>query len=179
MVVADRPILMKAHQLIHAIGPDLQKEIISYLQTEQRAAYRAVLDNLAVQRKLRPVFLQKKTKDQQAAWLLDQLGFKSSEAVAEQILQIWLLKGRPQMLVEFLDAIGVEHNGSGEVEQLPDAIDAAKARSGIECLLKKFPPRHVAVYLHLFQMQKEGGWPGLAEAMSGVDAIRLQEPVAA
>lgn len=135
---------MKAHQLIHAIGPELQKEIIAYLQAEQRAAYRAVLDNLA-----------------------------------EQILQIWLLKGRPQMLTEFLDAIGVEHNGSGEVEQLPDAIDAAKARSGIERLLKKFPPRHVAVYLHLFQMQKEGGWPGLAEAMSGVDAIRLQEPVAA
>lgn len=170
---------MRAHQLIHAIGPDLQKEITGYLQTEQRAAYRAVMDNLAVQRKLRPVFLQKKTKEQQASWLLDQLGLKGNEAVAEQILQIWLLKGRPEMLAEFLDAIGVEHDGKGEVQELPEVIDPAKAKSGIERLLKKFPPGHVSLYLHLFQMQREGGWAGLTEAMSGFDAIRLQEPAAA
>ena len=167
---------MKAHLLIQAIGPELRNEILAYLQTEQRGAYRAAIDNLAVQKKLRPVFIQKKTKEQQAAWLYDQLRIKTGDALAEQIIQIWLLKGKPKMLTTFLDAVGIEHDGNGEVKDLPEEIEATKAKKGIDALLKDFPPKHVALYMHIFQMQKEGGWPGLTEAIAGHPDLQLQPP---
>ena len=167
---------MKAHLLIQAIGPELQQEIIGYLRNEQRGAYRAAIDNLAVQKKLRPVFIQKKTKEQQAAWLLDQLRVKSGDALAEQIMQIWLLKGQPKMLGTFLDAIGVEHE-NGEVKtELPETIEAAKAKAGIEALLKDHPAKHVALYMAIFQMQKAGGWPGITEAIAAHPELVLQPP---
>lgn len=169
---------MRAHLLIQAIGPELQKEILTYLQTQQRGAYRAAIGTLATQKKLRPVFIQKKTKEQQIAWLFDQLRIKTGDALAEQIIQIWLLKGKPEMLTTFLDAIGVKHDGKGEVQdELPEEIDAKKAKKGIEALLKEFSPKHVALYMYIFQTQKEGGWPGLGEAISSFPELELQAPV--
>ena len=79
---------MKAHQLIQAVGPELQTEIIAYLRNEQRGAYRAAIDTLATQKKLRPVFIKSKTKEQQATWLLDQMRIKSGDALAEQVRQV-------------------------------------------------------------------------------------------
>lgn len=169
---------MKAHQLIQAVGAELQQQIMSYMQTEQRAAYRAVVQSLAAQRKLRPVFVMNKTKEQQAAWVVDLLRLKGNDAVAEQLLQIWLLKGQPTMLTTFLDAVGIEHDGNGEVTELPEEIAVDKAKAAIDALLAKFSPKQAALYLHMFQLQKPGGWPGLAEAMGTCEAVQLEAPAA-
>ena len=56
-------------------------------------------------------------------------------------------------------------------------IEAAKAKKGIDALLKDFPPKHVALYMCIFQMQKEGGWPGLTDAIAGYPDLQLQPPV--
>lgn len=165
---------MKAHQLIQAIGPDLQKSIVSYVQTEHRAAYRLVLDALAQQRKLRTVFIQRKSREDQAVWVSEQLAHKANDSVAEQIIQLWLLKGQSEMLITFLDAIGVKHDGKGEVENLPEEIEPKKAEAGIAALLAKYPPKQVGLYLTMFQMQKEGGWAGLAAAMEEHPEIKLE-----
>ncbi len=166
--------LMKAHQLILAIGPELQQQIISYMQTSERPAYRAVIDSLAKQRKLRPQFiLEKKSRPQQAEWLLAQLATKQNDPVAEQLLQIWLLKSQTPMLVTFLDAVGIEHDGKGQVDVLPEEIDAEKAEAGVKALLEAYPPKQVALYLHLFQLQRPEGWAGLTKAMESTEAIKL------
>lgn len=165
---------MTAIQLLQAIGPALQNEIIGYLQTEQRPAYRAVIQNLAAARKLRPVYVQSKNKVEQTAWLLDQMRLRSNEEVTAQILQIWLLKGQSKMLVTFLDAAGIPHNGDGEVEDLPEDISETNAEAGIKALLAVYPEKNVALYLHMFQMQKAGGFPGITAAIEKHPALTLQ-----
>jgi len=167
---------MKAYQLVTAIGPELQQQVISYMQTAQRAAYRAVVQTLASQRKLRPVFILDKTKVQQAAWMIDMLRVKSNDTIAEQVLQIWLLKGQPTMLTTFLDAAGIAHDGKGEVEELPDDIPADKAEAAVAALLKEFPVKQVALYLHMFQMQRTDGWPSLAAAIEAEPRLKLDIP---
>jgi hypothetical protein len=164
---------MTAIQLLQAIGTELQNEIIGYLQTEQRPAYRAVIQNLAAARKLRPVYVQSKSKAEQAAWLLGQMTLRTNEEVTAQILQIWLLKGQPQMLVTFLDAAGIAHNGEGEVEELPDDITEETATAGITALLADYPAKKVALYLHMFQMQKEGGFTGITQAIEKQPDLKL------
>jgi hypothetical protein len=167
---------MKPHQLIQAIGTDLSKQIVTYVQTEHRAAYRLVLDTLAQQRKLRPVFLQKKSREEQAVWIAEQLTMRGNDGVAEQLVQLWLLKGQSDMLITFLDALGIKHDGKGEVEDLPDEIDEKKAKTGITELLKKYPPKQVGLYLHMFRAQKPDGWAGLAKAVESVPEIKLDAP---
>jgi len=164
---------MTAIQLLQAIGPALQNEIIGYLQTEQRPAYRAVIQNLATARKLRPVYVQSKSKAEQAAWLLEQMRLRTNEEVTAQILQIWLLKGQSKMLVTFLDAADIAHNGDGEVEDLPEDISEASAEAGIKALLAEYPEKNVALYLHMFQMQKAGGFPGITTAIEKHPELKL------
>ncbi len=164
---------MTANQLLQAVGPELRQEIVSYLQTEQRAAYRAVIQNLAAARRLRPVFVQSKSKAEQSAWLLDQLRLRGNEDVTAQILQIWLLKGQPKMLVSFLDAAGIAHNGEGEVEELPEDIAEDKAEAAIAALLADYPEKKVALYLHMFQMQKPEGFSGIAAAIEKRPELKL------
>jgi len=165
---------MTAIQLLQAVGEDLRNEIIRYLQTEQRPAYRAVIQNLAAARKLRPIYVQSKSKAEQAVWLLDQMRLRSNEEVTAQILQIWLLKGQSQMLVTFLDAAGIAHNGEGEVEELPEDIDEEKADAGVTALLAAYPEKNVALYLHMFQMQKPEGFSGITAVIEKRPDLKLE-----
>lgn len=165
---------MRANQLLHAIGPELRAQIMAYLQTEQRPAYKAVIESLAPQRRLRPSFILEKPRVKQAEWLLEQLNSKANEEVTAQIFQIWLLKGNEKMLITFLDAAEIKHNGKGEVEDLPEEIADDKAEAAVAALMAAFPAKEVALYLHMFQEQRPGGWPSLAKAIEARPELKLE-----
>ncbi|MEY4483298.1 MAG: hypothetical protein RL693_750 [Verrucomicrobiota bacterium] len=164
---------MKAHQLIAVISPALKLEITSYLQKETREAYRTSLYSLAAQRKLRPQYIQAKSREQQGEWLMEQLKLRTNDGVGEQLLQLWLLKAKTPMLVSFLDAAGIKHDGEGQVDDLPDVLTKEQVDAGIDAMLKENPPEHIAVYLRLFQLQRPEGWPTVAEALEKRSELKL------
>jgi len=165
---------MKACEIFQQISPALGTEIVRYLRTDLKEVYRAAVATLAQQKKLRPEFVQKKSGDQQIAWILDSLRFKASEAIGEQVLQVWLMKAQSPMLVTFLDALDIPHDGSGGIDgDIPKDFDPAKARAAVASLLEKHPAEHAAVYLHIFQLQQAGGWPALTEAIAAEPSIKL------
>lgn len=165
---------MKACEIFQQLSPALGTEIIRYLRTELKEVYRAAITTLAQQKKLRPEFVQKKTGDQQIAWILDSLRFKASEAVGEQILQVWLMKAESPMLVTFLDGLEIPHDGSGGIDgDIPKDFDAGKAKTAVAAVLEKHAAEKVAVYLNIFQLQQPGGWPSLAEAIAAEPSIKL------
>jgi hypothetical protein len=165
---------MKACEIFQQISPTLGTEIIRYLRNDLKEVYRAAVTTLAQQKKLRPEFVQKKTGDQQIAWILDALRFKVSEAVGEQVLQVWLMKAESPMLVTFLDALEVPHDGSGGIDgEIPKDFDPAKAKAAVAALIEKHPPEKAAIYLQVFQLQQAGGWPAIAEAMAAEPRLKL------
>lgn len=164
---------MTAQQILEAIGPELRTQILSYIQTEERPAYRAMLNSLAAARKLRPQFVLEKSRALQQEWVVNQLNLKSNGPVIEQLIQIWLLKSQSSMLITFLDTLGIEHDGKGQVEDLPAAIEEDKASAAIQALLAAYPPRQVALYLHMFQMQRPEGWEGLTKAIEANPSVKL------
>ena len=163
---------MKAQQLIQSISPDLQQEILNHLFKEHKRAYQMVLNTLAANRKLRPVFLERKNKDDQFTFVLDQLRLRANDGVAEQIIQLWLLKAQQPLLKTFLDAVGIEHT-DGQVETLPEDISDEKAKAGVEALLAEHPAEKAAVYLGMFQMQRPEGWASLAKAIEAEPKLQL------
>ena len=164
---------MKSHQLFSSATPDLQQEIMNYLQKDTREAFRTALHQIGSQRKFRPQYFQSKTREQQSQWLLDHLKQKTYDGVAEQILQLWLLKAKTPMLVAFLDAADIKHDGNGQVDDLPDDFPAEKVNAGIDAMLKDNPGEHVATYLHVFQTQRPGGWPAITEALENNKDLKI------
>jgi len=143
----------------------MAEEVFRNLRETSRDVYKGVIISLAQERRLRPVFIQRKPVDAQVDWLVKTAKLKSSDGVVEHVLQVWLLKSHKELLIDFLDAIGVAHDGDGTVDELPDELDADKVGPAIDVLLKDRSPELVATYLWVFQMQKPGGWPALTERL--------------
>ncbi len=164
---------MTAHEIFQRASPERSAEVLRYFRENEREAYRSALSSLAAQRKLRPVFIQKKTADAQIAWIVGMLKIKGNEALGAQLLQIWLMKGQPALLIAFLDEAGIAHDGEGGVDDLPETLDQAKVTAGVDRVLADFPADLVAIYLHVFQHQRPGGWPEIAHELATRDALKL------
>jgi hypothetical protein len=167
---------MKAFQIFQAISPELRAEILAWTQKDAREAFNTALFEVGAKRKLRPQYFNSKSPEERVSWLANYLGWKMYDGVTEQILQLWLLKAKTPMLTAFLDAAGVKHDGKAQVDDLPETLDAKKVKDGVDAMLKDHPGEQVAIYLLLFQRQKEGGWPAITAELEKRQELKLVVP---
>lgn len=168
---------MRVHELIRRLDAEKVREILTWFREQERDVYRVTLSSLASQRNLRPVYVQRKTAAEQMAWMHKTLCLPAGAEVGEQLIQTWLMKARPEMLKQFLDRVGVEHDGEGAVDDLPDSLDADNVHAAVAGLLESFSSQDVAIYLHMFQRQSPGGWPALQQAIERDPRLSLTTPV--
>jgi hypothetical protein len=164
---------MKCYELFGKLSPELTNEIFAYLLEFEKPVYKAMVQNIASRRKLRPVFIERKPRRERHLWLQQALSLKSADDLTMQLLQIWLLGAQREMICEFLDSLGIEHDGKGVVDNLPAAPSRDRLNETISKLLEKRSPEAVALYLHAFQAMDETGWSILDEALATDPRISL------
>ncbi len=165
---------MKSHEIFQHISPTLAFEILSYLQKEENAVYKNVVQALAQQRKLRPVFVERKPPAERYPWIQNALSRKVSDTFAAHFLQGWLLGAQKPLLCDFLDSLGIEHDADGTVEKLPESPAKEKLTEVVTQLLDKYPAETVAVYLHAFHdMDSTVEWPPLGEVLAEDERLKL------
>jgi hypothetical protein len=164
---------MKCYEVFGKLSPELTNEIFAYLLEFEKPVYKAMVQNIASRRKLRPVFIERKPKRERHLWLQQALSLKSADDLTMQLLQIWLLGAQREMICEFLDSLGIEHDGKGVVDNLPAAPSRDRLNDTITKLLEKRSPEAVALYLHAFQAMDETGWSVLDEALATDARISL------
>ncbi|MBV8375731.1 MAG: hypothetical protein JO279_01890 [Verrucomicrobia bacterium] len=157
---------MKCYEIFGRLSPELRNEIFGYLLEFEKPVYKAMVQNIAARRKLRPVFIERKPKPERHSWLQQALSLKSCDDLAMQLLQIWLLGAQREMICEFLDSLGIQHDGKGVVENLPAEPAPEKLHATITKLLETRSPEVVAVYLYAFQAMDETGWSVLDETLA-------------
>ncbi|PCC67073.1 hypothetical protein SAMN02745121_07639 [Nannocystis exedens] len=72
-----------------------------------------------------------------------------NDNLALALLLEWLMRHHRQMLVDYLDFLGVKHTMGETDEDFCVTNTPEKLREGVAELLKKYPPAHVASYLLL------------------------------
>lgn len=153
---------MKAHELYTAVDPAIVTQMLDWFRENDRNVYKSAVATLAQSRKLRPVFVQRKSLPDQYAWILKTVQVKSADTIGEHLLQAWFMAGNQEMLAKFCDAIGLEHDGKGSVTgDLPKELDAAKLDEAVDALLENNDPKVVTLYLRVFNLQQPGGWDTL------------------
>jgi len=157
--------MLKSHELLGFMSPNLAQEILIHAHESDKELYRATLTAVAGVRKLRPVFLERKPRTEQHSIMAATLSKPAMDMVTGNLIRGWLLKKYKDMLIAFLDALGITHK-EGVVEgDLPATMDDAKLRSAVDVLLGKFPPEVVAIYLNAFQEMNEVDWPNLKKLL--------------
>ena len=145
----------------------------AFLLEREKPVYKAIIQNIASRRKLRPIFIERKPKSERHLWLQQALCQKSSDDLAIQLFQIWLLGAHREMICDFLDLLGIKHDGKGVVDDLPPEPTREALAEAITKLLEKHAREIVAVYLHAFQAMDETGWSTLDEILSTDRRIAL------
>ncbi len=140
--------------------------ILDWLRNQERGLYRAAINELSALKKLRSQFVKQKPVAEQFEWLKKMLSWKPAETIGDHLLQVWLVRKQESMLVNFLNALGIEHNGHGMVDgDLPESLDADKLKEAVKDLFDTKPAGVVSVYLQMFQNQTEKGWSELQEIL--------------
>lgn len=170
---------MKAHEIFQEVAPATASSIFQYLRDEQREVYKVSLSTLAANRKLRPVFVQRKSAPAQIEWLVKNVKLKASDEIAEHVIQLWLMKAHQSVLVEFLDGLGIEHDGEGAADDIPDDIDAKKLKTTVTKMLKDHDPEVLRIYLNVFQKQRAEGWPEITALIEATPELQFGAPAEA
>ena len=171
--------MLKPHEIFARMPPQTAAQLFGFLHEKEKPLYRATIDSLAKQRKLRPIFVERKPRAERHAWMQETLGKKNSDGVAAHLLQIWLVGAHAQVLCDFLDGLGIAHDENGTIEALPSAPAKEDLSRVVDTLLVKHDPAVVAVYLHAFQALDDKGWSTLEELLAEDDRLRLGTAVAA
>ncbi|MGB1259885.1 MAG: hypothetical protein ACPG6P_07590 [Akkermansiaceae bacterium] len=165
---------MQAHELFQNVKPAIVTEIFTWMRDTDRNLYKTALGSLATNRKLRLPFIQKKPVAEQIAWIHKTLQLKSSDMIAEHLLQVYFMQGQQDMLVIFCDSLEIPHDGKGQVEgDLPETLDPEKLKVAVDSLLEKYDPAMVTLYLETFNLQAPEGWAALTETLSNDERLKL------
>lgn len=167
---------MQAHEIFSHLSPASNEEVLGHLQRSARPTFRVALETLAGQQRLRPVFIERKPRAERYAWLGRALARPGNDAIAANVLQMWLVGAQVPLLCDFLDSLGIPHDGKGSIEDLPACPEPARLRAAVDAVLAKgHAPEHVGVYLRCFTGMDPAGWAPLAEMVAGDERLRLGE----
>jgi hypothetical protein len=157
-----------AHKIFSGLEPAESHEIFESLHQANKDGYKGAVHATAARRKLRGVFLERKPRVERHEWMRDVLSRPANEDLAIEVLQNWILSVHRDMLGDFLDACGIEHN-EGLIDDIPPQPERDKLDAAVEAIFAKHPPTSVKVYLHLFQPTDAQAWPDL-------DALLVIDP---
>ncbi|MEO5803314.1 MAG: hypothetical protein ABIR24_07265 [Verrucomicrobiota bacterium] len=152
--------MLTAHELFGFMSPALAAQILDTAYESDKKNYRLAISAVAESRKLRPAFFERKPRTERHAEMATMLAKPRLDAAASTLIRVWLMKKHTQMLIDFLDALGMAHK-EGVVDDLPATVEDAKLKEAIEKLLTKYPREEVSVYLNAFYSMNDVSWLNL------------------
>ena len=157
---------MTANELFSRLSAGESGDLFSWFHEQDRSGYRSCLGMLASRRKLRPVFVERKPRDERHAWMKEALARPANADLAAEILQAWILGPNAKMVFDFLEELKIPHDGKGIIENLPPEPPATEVNQAVENLFKNHPSAVVMVYLNLFASMDISDWPTLKTLVS-------------
>ena len=158
---------MKAYYIFQQADEETISNILDWMRNQERAIYRAAVRELGALKKLRPL-------QEQFSFIKKMLSWKPSNEIGDHLLQVWLLRKHQDMLITFLNTLGIPHDGNGIVNELPETLDKEKLAKAVDELFEKYPAGVASVYLQMFQLQTEDGWEELAEVLANDPRVTIR-----
>jgi len=167
---------MTANEIFARFSPGQSSEVLEWLMENDKAAYKTAIGLLAGRRKLRPVFVERKPKDERHLWVKEAFAKPANGDLATEILQAWILGAHNAMVCSFLDTLKIPHDGKGLIEDLPAEPGPTEVKAAVEALFAGYPEGAVFAYLHLFSSMDIAEWPTLQQLTTTDPRLCPQTP---
>lgn len=152
---------MRSHEVFARMTPARAEAFLMELKREAAPVSQMALAAAAGAFKLRPEFLKRQSPAKQADWMRKALARGAMSAVAEEILAEYFLSHRKELLLEWLDAVGLEHEDGVLKTSAPPAPDSGSLRKAFEAFCSGENPERRRLLLEAFAAQSAIDWPEL------------------
>jgi hypothetical protein len=150
---------MRAFQIFAAMDPDRAERFFREIAETSPESFTQAVYAAASVFKSRPTFVIKQPFPRRAAMVRRALSRVSSNPVAEEMLAIYYLECKKDMLIEWLDALGIQHDEGTLKEDNPDEPAAEKLELTIKEFCGKDDDPDRELLLKAFASQPVINWP--------------------
>jgi len=152
---------MRPHEIFAAMSPEHAEAFFGRLAGESPAMFSQAVQAAAVALKSRPRFLMKQPLPKRVAAVRRALSRVAAGPVAEEVLAVYFLDCRNDMLVEWLDAIGLDHEEGVLKADAPPSPDAATLDKAVGEFRGRDDDPDRLLLLRAFAAQGAIEWPAL------------------
>jgi hypothetical protein len=152
---------MRAYQVFAAMEAERAVDLLNTLRETSPAVYTQAVAAASAALKARPRFLMKQPPDKRAQLVRRALARVAASDLAEEVLAAYFLGARKELLIEWLDAVGVEHEeGALKVEE-PECPPRDKLDTAVSDFLSGENTPDRELLLRAFAAQSAIDWPDL------------------
>lgn len=152
---------MRSYQVFAQMKPERATEMMRALAKKAPAAFGQALHAASAALKTRPVYLRRQPFEKRAAAVRRTLARVGANDAASELLAVYFLECRKELLIEWLDRVGLEHDEGTLAQDLPPEPSAAELRQAVEAFLGASDDPDRGLLLQAFAAQDAVDWPGL------------------
>jgi hypothetical protein len=156
---------MRSYQVFSGLAPAHAEQVFKLLAEKAPAMFVQALAAASAALKARPIYLQRQPFPKRAEAVRRTLCRVSANAVADEVLAVYFLECRKELLIEWLDRVGVEHKDGTLSADAPPAPAEKKLREAVEAFRASGEDPDRDLLLRAFAAQDAIEWPVLDELL--------------
>jgi hypothetical protein len=158
---------MRSYQVFSAMSPARAEAVMRGLSDKSPEMFRQALFAASAAMNARPVYLQRQPFEKQAQSIRRALSRVAANAVADEILAVYFLECRKDLLLEWLDELGIEHDDGTLKEDEPASPEKAALDKARAAFLGVDEDDDRDLLLRAFAAQSAIDWPDLDAMLEG------------
>ena len=152
---------MRSYQVFAEMSSDRANAVMSELSKSAPQMYKQALVAASAAMNARPVYLKRQPFEKQAQAVRRALSRVAANGIAEEILAVYFLNCRKELLVEWLDMLGIEHDDGTLKDDTPVVPDKATLKKARDEFFAVDDDGDRPLLLSAFAAQTAIDWPDL------------------
>lgn len=158
---------MRSYQVFAGLAPDHAQAVLKSLAEKAPAVFAQSVAAASAAMKARPVYLQRQPFDKRAEAVRRTLSRVATNPIADEVLAVYFLECRKELLLEWLDTVGVEHTDGTLKVDAPAPPSEKKLRDAVASFRGASDDRDRELLLRAFAAQDAVEWPVLDALLTG------------
>lgn len=156
---------MRPYQIFAAMDSEATQRFFGGLSEGSPVMFSQLMHAAAAAMKSRPAYVKKLSPDKQANAMRRALARVGADALAEEMLAVYFLECRRELLSEWLDGLGIEHEDGALKEDAPAQPDEAKLTEFVAGFRQGDDASDRELLLRAFSAQSAIDWPALEKLL--------------
>jgi hypothetical protein len=158
---------MRSYQVFGAMKPERAVTMMRRLSKESPGMFRQAVDAAAISIKARPVYMRRQPFEKRAEAVRRSLARVIANPVADELLAVYFLECRKDLLTAWLDGVGLPHEDGTLEDDAPAEPAPEVLEKAVDEFLATDDDEDRDLLLRAFAAQQVVDWPALEARLSG------------